>query len=239
MEYHMTLSRFVNKLFIAVPGIEDLIELRAAENYDEEYDDNYKGPFVYNGTIPHEVFDKVQKVMSAATLLCYGLAGGETDYRLNDLLSVPIGPGIVDKRTGIHTSPIIINSPTEIRHTLIEFPTDLIELLAVPKYIHAAPLDKKIYMKTHNIKTDLELKARGIDTDLKNWTCNVEIIIPEWCYDQPTEGQKTLNEKMLADLHQIVNNSRPIIVHCYSYTGISRHEISKHLRAPEPLKKID
>lgn len=245
MDYHMTLKQFVNKLFVAVPGVEYPIELRAAENYDEDYDDNYAGPFLYNGTIPLDVFANSQSVMSAATLLCYGVAGGEADYKLNELLSIPIGPLLalvpipVSSSTQIptvlktHTSPILVNSPPETRYTLIEFPTDLMELLGLPKYIHAAPIDIE-RMKKNKKYSDDDLKARGIDPILKNWICHAEMTIPDWCY--LTSG--ALNEKMLVELHNIVSKCRPITVHCYSYTGTQRHEIQSNLKGTVKPKKL-
>jgi hypothetical protein len=212
MDYHLSLKQPMDKVFMAVPKHDDLIEMKPADDYT----DVERGPYIYNGTVPKNT------EFAAVTLLCYGDAGGVADFKLNESLSMAIGPGLVD--AGLQdpsiNNTLIVNSNPQIRYCLVEVPLALSELLSLPKYIHLQLMDVAKLRQLNNF-SDKDLRDRGIDPERKTWATNVVITIPEWC----TIDSK-LDRPMLFKLRDIINKSPPLQIYCYSYTGIVRTAVN-------------
>jgi hypothetical protein len=163
-----------------------------------------------------EVSSKTNKCV--CSLLGYGQAGGKTEYKLNDLLSVPINPDFPKRIAELNKQkdnlayvPILVNTPLQVRYVLLEFPKSLVNLLHLhSQFIHLVHLDTTALKKQFTPK---ELLKRGVDIQGKTWITELEITI-----EDPSEKAMLSLQKIIAEYN--------IIVHCFSYTGLKEIKLT-------------
>ena len=143
-------------------------------------------------------------------LMGYGNVGGTTEYKINDVLSVPICDE--SKYTQKYKSPIIINTPNQIRDVLIQIPESVRKLTGLGEWYQPVSIDKDTLKSTYKYQPS-EFAARGIDITGKTWFSQCDICLPDWSMDSP-------------NFFEILNEQLPVRVHCFSTSLITRVDVN-------------
>lgn len=209
MDYNIQTKSYVNKVFIFPPPDSKDSPVELLNLMSDERDVPDGEILIFNGKIPLEWF-KSTEITVGVLLLAYGDAGGRAEYQLKDLISIPMSQTTSPQ----FESPIILNLPHNTQHALIEYPGDLQELLGLPKYAHCMRLDLTNLRKQHAL-SDESLRGRGIDPTQATWTSMMSTTLPEWGLER------------LTDLCAMVDKSRLVKVHCFSFTKLQKITIKK------------
>jgi len=143
-------------------------------------------------------------------LLGYGKVGGETAYSINYLISVGINNdtiGVVESKNGSGwVSPIIVNTPFQIKGVMIQVNARLRELTGLPEYIRPITIDRTTLRDQYKHQPS-EFASRGIDITGKTWFAQVPLELPDWAITEKDEFLRILKLQL------------PAVVHCFSLIG--------------------
>ena len=209
MDYHLHVKTYVDMIFaycVLEGAIQELGQMDSAEDYTSMELNSPKDYKIFNIKLP------VVPIKAKFNILSYG-EGGTAEYPINQTLSLPINVENLSHVKDIFGSEIIINTPNSVRYCLVEFSQVLQKLLQLPKYYHLTQLDKKS-VQTANSFTNNDMIARGIDPQGKTWICKMIATLPKWASERPS------------DFERHVNTMLPIIVHCFTYSGMQTLDIT-------------
>jgi hypothetical protein len=215
LDYHVKTRSVVDRVFIVFPE-ENPIEGIPIEDSEQVPMNDF---MMFNCRIPLTLFktEETGEVGAACQMLSYGKAGGIAEYKLNEIISIPLTIEVKEsKESGKHASPIILNLPQAISYAFVEFPSDLTALLGLPKILHCVKFDVAGLRKKYGL-SDAMLLQRGIDPAKCTWTTYAEMQLPEWA----------LTDRMQDLINLVENNSRPVKVHCFSFTGLQQITIKR------------
>ena len=227
LDYHVKTRSVVDRVFIVFPE-ENPIEGIPIEDSEQVPMNDF---MMFNCRIPLTLFKTEEKgklkevgelgeIGAACQMLSYGKAGGIAEYKLNEIISIPLNIETKEIKetnvSGKHASPIILNLPQAISYAFVEFPSDLTALLGLPKILHCVKFDVAGLRKKYGL-SDAMLLQRGIDPAKCTWTTYAEMQLPEWA----------LTDRMQDLINLVENNSRPIKVHCFSFTGLQQITIKR------------
>lgn len=202
--YQITTKPYVDKVFAysVGPPVADIGEMLPQDAYDamEMSSESTK-------TFAIKLPPNTKEII--VNMLGYGV-GGTHEYSINNLVSIPIDLNINKD----YKSIIVVNTPTQMRYCILEFPEDIRNLLGVDKYLHTMLLDTKGMKQQHNY-TNEDLLARGMDPVGACWVTHLEPQFPEWALNRPDE------------LLRVVNMSNDVIVHCFSLHKTQKIELNK------------
>lgn len=209
MDYTITVKSYVDYI-IAYDSQSCLGMMIPAENYET---------MILNAdqtkTFMIRIPEKTEKLR--LELLSYGKVGGRAEYKINDLLSIPINVDTLtaakNKESDAWTTPIIINTPFQIRDVMIQIPKPVQDLTGLSEWIHPMMIDRKTLKESYKLQAS-EFAARGIDITGKSWFSQTEIKPQEWGFDEVDEYAK------------IIDNQMDVRVHCFSLTRICDVDIN-------------
>lgn len=165
-----------------------ITEMVPADPEQDEYHNNQ--PKIFNGTLSKKYFGQI---------MLFRFLGGEgkTSYLTNELFSKPITKTKIPQN-----NVIIINTPEQIYHTLIEIPDQVQKVFNWPKILFLTDAKAANMVLCPSIQAS-ELLARGIDPQGKQF---VKLI------DLPINNLK----ERLQDIVHILDTAR-FTVYCYSW----------------------
>lgn len=134
-------------------------------------------------------------------LLGYGSAGGTTEYKLDDVLSVPPKALTLAQSTDTtYNTPIIVNTPHQIRDVMIKTPSEVRNLTNIPEWIRPLMIDPTTLKNTYKLQAS-EFALRGIDVTGKSWFSQTQITIPNWATQDMPEYLRILDEQRHLQIH--------------------------------------
>lgn len=195
-KFHLEMKSCVDRIFILDGSRRFISEMICM-------DDDSDNPKIFNGTIPIAL--KKQKLF----LIMVGMEG-ETSYKFNDLFSVPIDAENIQKikESGsmIQENFIVINAPKTVDYALVEVPTQIGQILSLPKIIFLVDM---LTAKTNLFPEKMdstELLSRGIDPQGRPYVKFINVDLT-----------KTISQKISTEVIELLEKT-PIIVKCYQHT---------------------
>lgn len=153
----------------------------------------------YDITVEHKTFvidipEDKDEFDLLVQLFGYGMAG-TADYKINDLLSIPLDQYDINKHM---VNTIIVNTPKTVCGVFIEIGYMLSEYLGIPKkdFIRLYEFDKNKIDQADD-KSKRDFMAMGIDPIAKNWIAQIQL-------------------NPIPDIANIQDNLQMTTVHCYT-----------------------